>query len=145
LSWDRCAWWGAKESHTPGVDLGLIPPMSADAPPRAPAAPVTEWLLAWRGGDAAAFDQLVPVGMHGLRRPARRHLRGERPDHTLQTTALVHEAYLRLVDLDRVQWQDRAHFFAMSARLMRQILVDHARTRRAQKRAGGITAEPLDD
>jgi RNA polymerase sigma factor (TIGR02999 family) len=119
--------------------------MSADARPGPSSAPVTDWLLAWRGGDASALDQLVPVVMHELRRLARRHLRGERTDHTLQTTALVHEAYLRLVDLHRVQWQDRTHFFAMSARLMRQILVDHARTRRAQKRAGDAIAEPLDD
>jgi RNA polymerase sigma factor (TIGR02999 family) len=118
--------------------------MPADARPRSPSVPVTDWLLAWRGGDTSALDQLVPVVMHELRRLARRHLRGERPDHTLQTTALVHEAYLRLVDLNRVQWHDRAHFFAMSARLMRQILVDHARTRRAQKRAGDLVAEPLD-
>jgi RNA polymerase sigma factor (TIGR02999 family) len=125
--------------------LELINPMMGDARERPTSAPVTDWLLAWRGGDAAALDQLVPVVMHELRRLARRYLRGERPDHTLQTTALVNEAYLRLVDLDRVQWQDRTHFFAMSARLMRQILVDHARARRAHKREGHLLAEPLTD
>lgn len=129
----------------PGIDLGPISTMTADARVRSPSAPVTDWLLAWRGGDPSALDQLVPVVMHELKRLARRHLRGERTNHTLQTTALVHEAYLRLVDLDRVQWQDRAHFFAMSARLMRQILVDHARTRRAQKRGGDRVDESLDE
>ena len=129
----------------PGIDLGPISTMTADARTRSPSAPVTDWLLAWRGGDASALDHLVPVVMHELKRLARRHLRGERTNHSLQTTALVHEAYFRLVDLDRVQWQDRAHFFAMSARLMRQILVDHARTRQAQKRGGDRVDATLDD
>lgn len=139
------SWPEAIEAHGAGIDLGPFPPMPADVRPGPPSAPVTDWLLAWRGGDASALDQLVPVVLHELRRLARRHLRGERTDHTLQTTALVHEAYLRLVDLHRVQWQDRAHFFAMSARLMRQILVDHARIRRARKRGGDRAVEPLVD
>lgn len=84
--------------------------------------------------------------VHGeLRRLARRQMAGERSGHTLQTTALVNEAYMRLVDLDRVKWQDRAHFFAMSARLMRRILVDHARLRRSQKRGGSSTQIAFDE
>jgi RNA polymerase sigma factor (TIGR02999 family) len=80
-----------------------------------------------------------------LRRLARRQMNGERHGHTLQTTALVNEAYMRLIDLQRVRWQDRAHFFAMSARVMRRILVDHARARLYQKRGGGAVRVPLDD
>lgn len=144
--WDEASVWpGHIDRAGAGIDLVLISSMTADARPRSPTAPVTDWLLAWRGGDSSALDQLVPVVMHELKRLARRHLRGERTNHSLQTTALVHEAYLRLVDLNRVQWQDRAHFFAMSARLMRQILVDHARTRQAQKRGGARVDATLDD
>src|SRR5215211_7331031 len=89
---------------------------------------VTDLLLAWRGGDQSALARLLPVVHDELRRLARHQMRGERQGHTLQTTALVNEAYLRLIDLTRVRWQDRAHFFAMSARLMRRILVDYARS-----------------
>lgn len=104
----------------------------------APAAAPTELLLAWGRGDAAAFDQLVPL-VHGeLRRLARRHMVNERPDHTLQATALVNEAYLRLIEIRHVQWQDRAHFLAMAARVMRRILVDAARARGSGKRGDGI-------
>src|SRR6266446_5635264 len=99
--------------------------------------PVTELLLAWGRGDESAFQQLIPLVHAELHRLARRFMRGERAGHTLQTTVLVNEAYLRLVDLNRVRWQDRAHFFAMSARLMRRILVDHARSRQSLKRGGG--------
>ena len=114
---------------------------SRKTPAAAESAPgVTDFLVAWGRGDASALDQLVPL-VHGeLRRLARREMRRERDDHTLQTTALVNEAYLRLVDLTRVRWQDRAHFFAMSARLMRRILVDHARARESRKRGGGASA-----
>lgn len=98
---------------------------------------VTALLSAWSDGDESALNELMPI-VHGeLRALARRFMRGERNDHTLQTTALVNEAYVRLVDLSRVRWQNRAHFFAMSARLMRRILVDHARSRAYQKRGGG--------
>ena len=107
--------------------------------------PVTEWLIAWSGGDESALQQLVPVVHAELRRLARREMRRERPEHTLQTTALVNEAYLRLVDMGAVDWNDRAHFFAMSARLMRRILVDHARSRRYQKRGGGAQRESFDE
>jgi len=106
---------------------------------------VTGLLVAWSAGDASALEQLLPIVHAELRRLARRLMRGERGGHTLQTTALVNEAYMRLVDLSRVQWQDRAHFFAMSARLMRRVLVDHARTRTYQKRGGGARPISLDE
>jgi RNA polymerase sigma-70 factor, ECF subfamily len=106
---------------------------------------VTELLLAWGNGDEAALTRLMPAVHDELRRLARRQMRGERPDHTLQTTALVNEAYLRLIDLSRVRWQDRAHFFALSARMMRRILVDHARARNYQKRGGGAINVTLDE
>ena len=106
---------------------------------------VTGLLVAWNAGDESALPQLIPI-VHGeLRRLARRLMRGERGAHTLQTTALVNEAYIRLVDLSRVRWQDRAHFFAMSARLMRRILVDHARSRNYQKRGGTLRKVSLDE
>src|ERR1043166_9050715 len=88
---------------------------------------VTQLLIAWSQGDQAAFEQLMPLVYEELRRVARRYIGRERAGHTLQTTALVNEAYLRLIDASRVQWQNRAHFFAISAQLMRRILVDHAR------------------
>ena len=99
---------------------------------------VTDLLLTWRQGDAAALDRLVPLVYDELRRVARRHLRGESPGHALQATALVHEVYLRLVDVDRMTLTSRAHFFGVAATLMRQILVDHARRQRADKRGGGV-------
>jgi len=102
-------------------------------------ADVTALLLAWTQGDEAARNRLIEVVYHELRRVARNHLRRERGDHSLTPTALVHETYVKLVDLQRIQWQNRAHFFAMSARLMRRILVDHARARTAAKRGGGQT------
>ena len=98
---------------------------------------VTDMLLAWNNGDEGALTRLMPLVQTELRRIARRQMRRERGGHTLQTTALVNEAYIRLIDVARVRWQDRAHFFAMSARLMRRVLVDHARTRQFQKRGGG--------
>ncbi len=106
---------------------------------------VTGLLLSWGHGDAAALDRLVPLVYDELRRVARGHLRRERPGHALQATALVHEVFLRLVDVDRMTLQGRTHFFAMSARLMRQILVDHARRQRADKRGGGATVISLDE
>lgn len=102
-------------------------------------ADVTALLLAWNQGDEAARNRLIEVVYRELRRVARNHLRRERGDHSLTPTALVHETYVKLVDLQRIQWQNRAHFFAMSARLMRRILVDHARARTAAKRGGGQT------
>jgi RNA polymerase sigma factor (TIGR02999 family) len=106
---------------------------------------VTELLLSWGQGDAAALDRLVPLLYDELRRVARGHLRREAPGHSLQATALVHEVFLRLVDVDRMTVKSRTHFFAMSARLMRQILVDHARRQRADKRGGGATVISLDE
>lgn len=102
-----------------------------------PPAAITALLHAWRGGDQGAFERLTPLVYDELRRRARRYLHGERPNHTLRPTALVHEVYLRIVDIDRVDWVDRAHFFALAARQMRRILVDSARARRYQKRGGG--------
>jgi RNA polymerase sigma factor (TIGR02999 family) len=96
----------------------------------------TELLARWSQGESAAREKLVPLVYDDLRRVARHCLAGERPDHTLQSAALVHEAYLRLVGHESVQWDDRVHFFAVAAQLMRRILVDHARKRRAGKRGG---------
>jgi len=102
-------------------------------------------LVAWGAGDQAALDRLIPL-VHGeLRRLAGRHMAGERPGHTLQASALVNEAYLRLFEIKRISWQNRAHFFAMSGRLMRRILVDHARARRYRKRGGGAPQVSLDN
>lgn len=98
---------------------------------------VSQLLLAWRGGDQGALDRLTPIVYDELRRLARRYMRHERPGHSLQTTDLVNEAYVRLVDYKRMQWQNRAHFFAVSAQLMRRILVEHAR-RHNLKRGGGV-------
>jgi RNA polymerase sigma-70 factor (ECF subfamily) len=106
---------------------------------------LTELLVAWSEGDQAALEELTPVVYKELHRLARHYMAAERPDHTLQATALVNEAYLRLVDWKPMQWQNRAHFFAASAQLMRRILVDHARTRRGRKRGGGQQAVSLDD
>src|ERR1700757_1357647 len=95
---------------------------------------VTQLLLSWRQGDAAALDQLVPVVYQKLRRLARHYMAGQRPGHTLQATALVNEAYMRLIDCAQVNWKDRAHFFAISAQMMRRVLVEFARSRQYQKR-----------
>lgn len=103
----------------------------------------TRLLHAWRSGDKAALEKLTPIVYNKLRRLARRYLAGERPDHTLQTSALVNEAYIRLIDCQHVQWQDRIHFFAVSAHLMRRILVDHARRRNA-KRGKDVPHVPLE-
>jgi RNA polymerase sigma factor (TIGR02999 family) len=96
---------------------------------------ITRLLADWRRGDEAAAERLLPLVYHELMKIAAIHLRGERAAHTLQPTALVHEAYLRLVDLEQVDWRDRTHFFALASRLMRRILVDHARRRQAVKRS----------
>ena len=106
---------------------------------------VTGLLLSWSQGDAEALDRLVPLVYDELRRVARRHLQREPPGHALQATALVHEVYLRLVDVDRLTLENRTHFFAVAAKLMRRILVDHARRQRADKRGGGATMVSLDD
>ncbi len=101
--------------------------------------------MAWGDGDQAAFDQLIPVVHQELRRIARRHMAGERPDHTLQPTALVNEAYLRLIDVQQMRWQNRAHFFAMASRVMRRILIDLARSKGSRKRGAGAAKVSLDE
>jgi RNA polymerase sigma-70 factor, ECF subfamily len=105
---------------------------------------ISTLLRAWSDGDRNALERLTPIVYDELHRLARRYMRRERPGHTLQTTALVNEAYMRLVDYKRMQWQDRAHFFAVSAQLMRRILVDRAR-RRNLKRGGGAPHVSLED
>jgi RNA polymerase sigma-70 factor, ECF subfamily len=111
------------------------------APPRTD---VTDLLTDLGRGDQGALNKLMPLVYDELRRLASRHLRRERPGHTLQTTALVHEAYLKLVDQKNANWQNRVHFFAAAAQVMRHILVDHARSRRASKRGGGYCRLSLD-
>lgn len=106
---------------------------------------VTRLLLAWGQGRESALQQLIPLVYQELRRLAHLYMKRERPDHTLQTTALVNEAYIRMVDCQQVNWQNRAHFFAVSAQLMRRILVDFARSRAYQKRGGGAQLITLDD
>ena len=106
---------------------------------------ITALLVAWGRGDEAALQQLIPLVHRELHQIARRCLQGERPGHTLQPTALVHEAYLRLIDVRRVSWKNRTHFLAMSARLMRRVLVDFARSRQYQKRGGGVMNVSLDE
>jgi len=105
---------------------------------------ITELLLAWSGGEASALDKLIPLVYSELRRLARRHMRHERADHTLQTSELINEAYLRLVDTGRVNWRDRAHFLAVSAQAMRRVLVEHARSRGSQRRGPGVQRLPLE-
>lgn len=106
---------------------------------------VTTLLRDWAAGDRKALDRIMPLVYDELRRLAQRRLSRERPDHTLGATALVHEAYLRLVDVERAGFQSRAHFLAMASRVMRRLLVDHARQRDALKRGGGERPVPLDD
>lgn len=108
-------------------------------------AEVTRLLLAWRAGDAVALERLIPLVHAELRRIAHRFMRKERAGHSLQTSALVNEAYLRLIDASKVDWQNRAHFFAISASLMRRILVDSARERQARKRGGSAERVVLDE
>jgi RNA polymerase sigma-70 factor (ECF subfamily) len=105
----------------------------------------TELLRAWGQGDGSALDRLMPLVYDELHRVARRYMRQERPDHTLQATSLVNEAYLRLIDVNRVEWRNRAHFIALAAQMMRRILVEFARNRQRQKRGGGAVHVSLDD
>ena len=114
------------------------------AEPTAGVSEVSRLLRAWSGGDRNALDKLTPIVYDELYRLARRHMRGERAGHSLQTTALVNEAYIQLVDYERMEWQNRAHFFAVSAQVMRRILVDRAR-RRNLKRGGGLQQISLED
>ena len=113
--------------------------------PHDSSSPVTELLARWRSGDQNALDALMPLVYSELRQLAQHYLRRERSDHTLQSTALVHEAYMRLAGQNPPQWQNRAHFFGIAAHLMRQILVEHARGHGAAKRGGGATRMALDE
>jgi RNA polymerase sigma factor (TIGR02999 family) len=132
----------------------MLPHTSGRTPPTAwfgpnsvhrdPTNQVTTLLVRWREGDREALEQLMPLVYDELRRLASHYLRQERSDHTLQSTALVHEAYLRLAGQNPPQWQNRAHFFGIAARIMRQILVEHARGRGAAKRGGGAYRLTLD-
>jgi RNA polymerase sigma factor (TIGR02999 family) len=106
---------------------------------------ITQLLIAWGNGNQEAMDNLAPLVHKELHRVAARHMAGERPGHILQTTALVNEAYLRLIDWKNVQWQNRAHFFGLAAQIMRRILVDHARTRNRAKRGGNALQVTLSD
>ncbi len=110
-----------------------------------PTKDVTQMLAAWRDGDSSALNELLPVIYDELRQQADRYLRRESPGHTLQATALVNEAYLRLVDQTHVNWQSRAHFFGAAANLMRQILIQHARAKHAEKRGGDARKLYLDE
>lgn len=106
---------------------------------------VTRLLLSWNSGNEKALDELIPLVYSELRRIARLFMGRERQNHTFQTSALINEAYLRLVDQEKVNWQDRAHFFAVAAQIMRNILIDHARKYQSAKRGAGAQFVPLDD
>jgi RNA polymerase sigma factor (TIGR02999 family) len=106
---------------------------------------VTKLLRDWTGGDRSALDRLLPVVYEELRRTAAAYMRRERAGHTLQATALINEAYLRVIDLNRIEWRDRTHFLALCAQMMRRILVDHARSRTYLKRGGGVRSVILDE
>jgi len=126
-----------KTGNTP-EDFGQVLDRAVLAGEMASPQQVTELLLAWNRGQSSALEELTPLVYNELQRLAHYYMSGQRPGHTLQTTALVNEAYLRLVDCSRVQWQNRAHFFAVSAQLMRRILVDFARSRGYLKRGAGV-------
>lgn len=106
---------------------------------------LTQLLIAWSAGDQSARDELIPLVYEHLRRLAHQYMRRERTAHTLQTSALLNEAYVRLVDQKDIQWRDRAHFFGIAARLMRQVLVDYARSRNYAKRGGNLYHVPFDE
>lgn len=106
---------------------------------------ITRMLQEWSGGRREVIDDLMPLVYDELHRQAKRYLRRERPGHTLQTTALIHEAYLKLIDQRNVAWESRTHFYAIAAQAMRRILVDHARTQKREKRGGDNIAVPLDE
>ena len=126
--------------HPSCEDCGILPLLTTASP-----GAVTELLQAWSAGDDGALEQLTPLVEAELRRLARGYMHRERTGHTLQTTALVNEAFLRLTDARRVRWQDRAHFLGISARLMRRVLVDHARSLGYRKRGGGAQRVTLNE
>jgi RNA polymerase sigma factor (TIGR02999 family) len=131
---------GEPESVNPGA-AGQIPPARRSADPQE----VTQLLLDWSHGDRAALEKLTPLVYEELHRLAHRYMEGQRPDHTLQTTALVNEAYLRLADQKRPSFTSRAHFLAVAAKAMRQILVNHAKAAQRQKRGRGASKVELDE
>jgi RNA polymerase sigma factor (TIGR02999 family) len=131
---------GERESVDPGA-AGQIPPGTRSADPHE----VTQLLFDWSHGDRAALGKLTPLVYEELRRLAHRYMKGQRPDHTLQTTALVNEAYLRLADQKRANFTNRSHFFAVAAKAMRQILVNQAKASQRQKRGGGAAKVELDE
>jgi RNA polymerase sigma-70 factor, ECF subfamily len=133
---------GSKNSHRLQKNLPRFVNSSMDT-----ASPneITQQLVAWSKGDAAALEQLIPTVYQELRRMADRYLRRENAEHSLQPTALVHEAYLRLIDQTQVQWQNRAHFFGVAAQMMRRILVDHAKTKHREKRGGEMRKLSLEE
>jgi len=106
---------------------------------------ITSKLRSWREGNEEALNELIPIVYDELHRQARRYIRRERPDNTLQTTALINEAYIKLIDQKDVRWKNRAHFFAIAAQVMRRILIDHARTKHRKKRGGYDLKLPLDE
>ena len=112
--------------------------------PKPSAQEVTKLLIDWRQGNQDALDRLIPIIYEELRRQARRYMQGQQKGHSLQTTGLIDETYLRLLDCSKVSWKNRAHFFAVTARLMRRILVDHARSHSYKKRGGGLERISLD-
>jgi RNA polymerase sigma factor (TIGR02999 family) len=126
------------ESSCSGTATGIVSGMAA-------ALDLTSLLHQWRGGDRSALDQLLARLYEELGRMARAHLAGERTDHTLDSGALVHEAYLKLVEIERIDWRDRAHFLAVASRVMRRVLIDYAHRHKAQKRGGGRHKVPLDN
>ena len=131
------------EASSPIYDVSSV--IDSQASPASAPGDVTSLLLDWRGGREEALEELMPIVYEELGRLAKAHLARERPDHTLQPTDLVHETYLKLVDQRRADWKSRAHFFAVAARLMRRILVDHARARLARKRGGGAVVVRFDE
>jgi RNA polymerase sigma factor (TIGR02999 family) len=145
--WVRCQGHSRQGPPSLNADAELEKGHPGDKIPRVPDRldSPTDLLLAWGRGEAGAFDRLVPLVHDELRWLARQYMRRERPDHTLQATALVNEVYVRLIAASRVEWQNRAHFFAIAARAMRQILVDFARRRRASQRGGGWQQVALDE
>jgi RNA polymerase sigma-70 factor (ECF subfamily) len=120
------------------------PEVKLNQPETSPEA-ITQMLRNWSEGDRESLDQLLPLVYDELHRQAARYLRRERPGHTLQTTALINEAYMKLIDQRDVQWQSRTHFYAIAAQMMRRIMVDYARTKHREKRGGSDLKIPLDD
>ena len=139
-------WYRRKQATKAAMPPGCVLPNRENGPPiEDPSGEITNLLRAWSGGDQAALDRLARQVYPELRRMARRYMKNERQANTLQSTALVHEVYLRLVDVRKVDWRERAQFYAMAAQMMRRILVDAARARAAKKRGGSAPKVNIDD